>query len=63
MSIIGAYSPSVKKMARWLIENDMCDFLGTDLHNANHLAAIENAMIPAKLFEKLNNGSLLNNSL
>ena len=63
MSIIGAYSPAVKKMARWLIENDMCDFLGTDLHNANHLAAIENAMIPVKLFEKLKNSNLLNNSL
>ena len=63
LSILGAYSPGVKKMATWLIENDMCDFIGTDLHNANHLAAIERAKIPAKLFEKLKSSNLLNNSL
>ena len=63
LSILGAYSPGVKKMATWLIENDMCDFIGTDLHSANHLAAIERAKIPAKLFEKLKNSNLQNNSL
>lgn len=63
LSLIGAYSPGVRMMAKWFIENDMCDFLGTDLHNANHLSAIENAMIPAKLFEKLKSSNLLNNSV
>ncbi len=63
LSIIGGYSPSVRKMATWLIENDMCDFLGTDLHNASHLAAIKNTMIPERLLNKLKNSNLLNNSL
>lgn len=46
-----------------LIDEGLCDFIGTDLHNAGQLAAIENAMIPASLFEKLKNSNLLNNSL
>ena len=63
MSIVGAYSPSVNKAALALIDNGLCDFIGTDLHNADHLAAIENAMIPASLMEKLKNAKLQNNSL
>ncbi|MBO7495451.1 MAG: hypothetical protein J6T98_02770 [Salinivirgaceae bacterium] len=63
LSIIGAYSASVKKAALTLIDNGLCDFIGTDLHNKNHLAIIENAMIPASLFEKLKSSNILNNSL
>ena len=63
LSIIGAYSPNVNKAAMALIDNGLCDFIGTDLHNANHLAVIENAMIPASLFEKLSNLNLQNNSI
>ena len=63
LSIIGAYSHSVNKAALTLIDNGLCDFIGTDLHNAHHLAIIENATVPASLFEKLSNLQLLNNSL
>ena len=63
LSLIKGYSPSVCKAAMTLIDEGLCDFIGTDLHNAGQLAAIENAMIPASLFEKLKNSNLLNNSL
>lgn len=63
LSIIGAYSSSVNKAAMALIDNGLCDFIGTDLHNPNHLSLIENAMIPASLFEKLSKLKLLNNSI
>lgn len=63
LSLIGGYSPSVCNAARLLINEGLCDFIGTDLHNARQLTAIENAMIPLSLFEKLKDGNLLNNSL
>jgi tyrosine-protein phosphatase YwqE len=63
LSVIGAYSPSVNKAAMALIDNGLVDFIGTDLHNPNQLAVIENAMIPVSLFEKLKSLNLLNNSL
>lgn len=63
LSLIRGYSPSVCKAAMTLIDEGLCDFIGTDLHNARQLAAIENAMIPTSLFEKLKNSNLLNNSL
>lgn len=63
LSLIKGYSPSVCKAAMTLIDEGLCDFIGTDLHNAGQLAAIEDAMIPASLFEKLKNSNLLNNSL
>jgi tyrosine-protein phosphatase YwqE len=63
LSVIGAYASSVNKAAMTLIDNGLVDFIGTDLHNPNQLAVIENAMIPVSLFEKLSNLKLLNNSL
>ena len=63
LSVIGAYASSVNKAAMTLIDNGLVDFIGTDLHNPNQLAVIENAMIPVSLFEKLSNLKLLNNSI
>ncbi|MBR3567741.1 MAG: hypothetical protein IKN94_05650 [Salinivirgaceae bacterium] len=63
LSLIKGYSPSVCKAAHTLIDEGICDFIGTDLHNAAQLAAIENAMIPVSLMEKLKKCNLLNNSL
>lgn len=63
LSILGAYSPGTTKAARTLIDEGLCDFIGTDLHNAAQLAAIEKAMIPESLFIKLKSGNLMNNTL
>lgn len=63
LSLIKGYSPSVCKAARTLINEGLCDYIGTDLHNAAQLAAIEKAMIPVSLFEKLKNSDLQNNNL
>ena len=63
LSILGAYSPGTTKAARTLIDEGLCDFIGTDLHNAAQLAAIEKAVIPESLFIKLKSANLLNNTL
>ncbi|MBO4602452.1 MAG: hypothetical protein J5651_04760 [Salinivirgaceae bacterium] len=63
LSLAKAYSPSVNKAAKELINNDLVDFIGTDLHNANHLNVIEHTKLSERTFEKLKNATLLNNTL
>ena len=63
LSILGAYSPGTTKAARTLIDEGLCDSIGTDLHNAAQMAAIEKAVIPESLFIKLKSANLLNNTL
>lgn len=40
LSLTGYYGKSVTKAARFIIANDLADFVGTDLHHANHLRAL-----------------------
>ena len=42
LSFYGYYGKSVKEAAFWLAEQGYIDFLGTDLHNMNHVQAISN---------------------
>lgn len=41
LSLAGAYGKHERKMAEWLIEKDMVDFMGTDLHRVRHAEAID----------------------
>lgn len=41
LSLARYYGKAEKKMAEYLIEHDMVDFLGTDMHNPRHADAIE----------------------
>ena len=52
LSLTGYYGKQVKHAARFLIENKMVDYLGTDIHHLRHLeymSDIENI----KIFNKL----------
>jgi tyrosine-protein phosphatase YwqE len=40
LSLAGYYGKNVKKMAEWLIENDLVDFIGTDLHGQRHIECL-----------------------
>ena len=40
LSITGYYGKAAAKAARYIIENDLADFIGTDLHHFNHLRAL-----------------------
>ncbi len=44
MSLGGYYGKEIKKVAEWMLENDMIDFLGTDLHGMRHVESIERYM-------------------
>lgn len=41
LSLAGNYGKEAKQMAEYLIDNDMVDFIGTDMHNHRHCATIE----------------------
>lgn len=41
LSLAGNYGKEVKQTAEYLIDNDMVDFIGTDMHNHRHAAIID----------------------
>lgn len=43
LSLTGYYGKAVSKAAKYIIENNLCSFVGTDLHHHNHLRAFEEA--------------------
>ncbi|MEJ7821386.1 MAG: CpsB/CapC family capsule biosynthesis tyrosine phosphatase [Chitinophagaceae bacterium] len=60
LSITGYYGPPVAKAARFIFENDLADFVGTDLHHIRHLEALgkkENV----RLFNKYMDNKVYNN--
>lgn len=62
LSIANAYASNVNKASKALVDNNLCDFISTDLHNAEQLAIIENAQITESAFEKIKSLKLLNNN-
>lgn len=41
LSLTGYYGKSVAKAAKYILENDMADFVGTDMHHDRHLAILQ----------------------
>jgi len=57
LSLTGYYGKEIQKMAEKLVDNDMYDFTGTDIHNQKHLDQLTKKPI---LFSKKNKiGDLL----
>lgn len=52
LSLIGYYGKSTAKAARYIIENNLHDFVGTDLHHFNHLNALTDPR-SSEIFHKL----------
>lgn len=62
LSLTGHYGPGVERMAKYLVDNQLVDFVGTDGHRIEHLQILEkNANNP--YFKKLKNLNLLNGQL
>lgn len=51
LSLTGYYGKGAAKAARYIIENDLADFTGTDLHHFNHLKALTDTR-SVGIFEK-----------
>jgi len=62
-SLSGYYSPQVRMMAEKLIENNMVEFVGTDIHNMEYFEQIEKSRYSKYLEKLINSGNLLNPTL
>jgi tyrosine-protein phosphatase YwqE len=63
LSLIGYYSPQVKKIAEHLIEHKLVNFVGGDTHNMKHLFLVQEEAVKTGLYAKVVALPLLNNSL
>mgnify|MGYP000135566548 CR=1 FL=1 len=60
MSLVGHYSPEVKKTAEKLIDAGMVDFIGTDCHNMRHTRVLEECRKSVYLKKLIDSGNLKN---
>ena len=44
ISLTGYYGKQAKKIAEEMIDNEMVDFISSDMHHPRHAAAFENAL-------------------
>jgi len=51
LSLTGYYGKTVAKAAKYILENDLADFVGTDLHHFTHLQVLTDPR-SIKVFEK-----------
>jgi protein-tyrosine phosphatase len=63
ISLVGHYSVEVKKMAEKLIDAEMIDFLGSDLHNAFYFRALESSRYEIYLDKAIRSGKIQNHIL
>lgn len=61
LSLTDHYGKNIRSIAEKLIEKDMIDFIGTDIHHVKHLETLK--QVPSnKLFKRLVESGLLRNS-
>ena len=52
MSFTGYFGETAKQSAKWLLEHDLIDFLGSDIHNMQHVEIIQE-FLSSKEYERL----------
>ena len=62
-SLGGYYSGHSKKIAQWLVDEKMVDFLGSDCHHENHFNLTKNLQRKSSYYKKALQLDLLNNTL
>lgn len=63
LSIIGYYSPQIKKKTEELISKEMVSFIGSDCHNMNHAKLYSKCQSKRSWHQLLESGKLLNHKL
>lgn len=63
LSLAGMYSAETKELAEHLIQNDMANFLATDLHNHHHLNVLRNMKIKHSIAKKIEQTTWLNTTI
>jgi tyrosine-protein phosphatase YwqE len=62
-SLAGLYNPKVKKIAEYMIDQEIVDFIGSDCHNGHHLDATFHASKMPHLHKLVRSTKLLNAQL
>lgn len=63
LSLIGYYSPEVKKKTEDLISRNMVSFIGTDCHNSHHIELYRKCQTKKAWHDLHNSNKLLNSAL
>ncbi len=63
ISLSGYYDIPVKKTAEKLVDNNMIDFLGTDMHNNNYMDGLNKTRFEKYLQKVLSSGKIRNKEL
>jgi protein-tyrosine phosphatase len=63
LSLSGYYGKYVKQIAERLIKEKMVEFIGTDMHHANHLKATQDYVTSAEFYKLTKDIKWLNNTL
>jgi tyrosine-protein phosphatase YwqE len=63
LSIYGYYGRSVKDLSEYLLSEDYYDLIGTDLHNINHLEALQKIGINSRISKLMSSDKLINKFL
>lgn len=63
LSLVGYYGSKEHKLARTLLEEQMVEFIGTDVHHIAHVKAIEKGIYGNSIAHYLNNKNVVNNKM
>ncbi len=63
VSLAGFYQTPVKKFAETLVEREMIDLIGSDMHNMRYMEALEKSMKEKTLIKLVDSWKLLNPAL
>ena len=62
-SLTGYYSPDTRKVAEWLIDNQLIRFIGSDCHHSGHIELLNQVVLLPHLKKLVDSGLLLNDTL
>ena len=60
LSVFGYYGRAVRDLAEYLVNEDYYDLIGTDLHNINHLEALQRIVMNNHLKKLMSSDKLIN---
>ena len=63
LSVYGYYGKSVRDLSEYLLSEDYYDLIGTDLHNINHLEALQKLGMNSHLRKLMSSDKLINKLL
>lgn len=63
ISLMGYYNKQIQKVAEYLVDHQLIDFIGSDAHRIKHLECLEKALFNPRLAKLFTSNQLLNITL